>query len=69
MTTTELIKLLQSLEFGGATGLPREISFKIPSKLLKRTYIWNPTITVYGTGDGTLGADITLKLDADENTR
>ena len=30
MTTTELIKLLQGLEFGGVTGRPREISIHIP---------------------------------------
>lgn len=27
MTTTELIKILQRLEFGGATNRPREITF------------------------------------------
>ena len=30
MTTTELIKLLNDLEFGGATGKPREVNIIIP---------------------------------------
>lgn len=59
MTTTELIKLLQKVEFG-ASGRPREVSFKVPSKF--KTFIPEPEIIIDGTGDGIAGAEITLKL-------
>ena len=59
MTTTELIELLKSVEFG-ASGRSREISFKIPSK--SKTFISNPDIKVSATGDGIAGAEVTLNL-------
>lgn len=48
MNTTELIKLLKSYEFGGATGKPREISFYINDSF----FISDPKIEVCGSGDG-----------------
>ena len=59
MTTTELIELLKSVEFG-ASGRSREISFKIPSK--SKTFISKPDIKVSATGDGIAGAEVTLNL-------
>ena len=58
MTTTELINLLNSVEIGGITKKPREISFDIPSLgLLAR-----PEISISGTGDGLCGAELTLQI-------
>lgn len=54
MTTTELIELLKSLEFGGATGRPREISFWIGDKKYR-------TLELTSTGDG-LFTTIDFKL-------
>lgn len=56
MTTTELIKLLQSIE-KGASGRSREISFVINDE-----EIFEPDIKIVGTGDGIAGAEITLRL-------
>lgn len=56
MTTTELIKLLQDLEFGGS-GRPREISFFVGKK-----FIPNPDIKFEGSGDGIAGAELCLRL-------
>ena len=56
MTTTELIELLKKYEFGGATGRPREISFKY-----KNNFLAEPDIVVESTGDG-LFSEITLEL-------
>lgn len=56
MTTTELIELLKKYEFGGATGRPREISFKY-----KNIFLAEPDIVVESTGDG-LFTEITLEL-------
>lgn len=55
-TTTDLIKILSSIEFG-ASGRSREISFKIGDD-----YISEPEITIDGTGDGIVGAQVLLKI-------
>lgn len=57
MTTTELIKLLKSIE-KGSSGRSREISFKY-----KRTLISEPDIIINSTGDGCAGAEVTLLLE------
>lgn len=57
MTTTELIELLKANEFGGITGKPREISIDTDMGFMP-----NPTIIVTSTGDGMLGAEITLTI-------
>lgn len=56
MTTTELIKLLQSIE-KGASGRSREISFKIGDD-----FIFEPIIKISGTGDGCCGAEVNLEI-------
>ena len=56
MTTTDLIRVLKQNEFGGATGRPREISFKT-----EKGYIFTPDIVVNSTGDG-LVTEICLEL-------
>ena len=56
MTTTELIKLLQSIE-RGASGRSREITFKIGDD-----FIFEPNVKVIGTGDGCCGAEVTLEI-------
>mgnify|MGYP000385942443 CR=1 FL=1 len=57
MTTTELIKLLQSVEFG-ASGRSREISFYVGEE-----FIFEPEIKISSTGDGCAGADLCLKIE------
>ena len=56
MTTTELIRILQKNEFGGATGRPRTINFKT-----EQGFLPEPDIVVDSISDG-LFTDITLKL-------
>lgn len=56
MTTTELIEILKSVEFG-ASGRPREISFYIGKK-----FISSPSVLIEGTGDGIAGAELCLRL-------
>ena len=56
MTTTELVKLLQSIE-KGASGRSREISFVINDE-----EIFEPYIKIIGTGDGIAGAEVTLRI-------
>lgn len=56
MTTTDLIELLKKNEFGGATGRPREISFKY-----KNQFLACPEVVVNSTGDGLI-TEITLEL-------
>ncbi len=63
MTTTELIALLKKNEFGGATGRPREISFRFRDMLIA-----DPDIEVVGTGDGLI-TDIELELVQEDNSR
>ena len=63
MTTTELIKLLQSVEFG-ASGRSREISFRI----LPKKYLFEPIIKIEGTGDGIAGAELCLRLENRQDT-
>jgi hypothetical protein len=60
MTTTELIELLKSVEFG-ASGRAREISFRISHE----NYIFEPYIKIDCTGDGVAGAELCLRLDGD----
>jgi hypothetical protein len=57
MTTTEVIKLLQSVEFG-ASKRPREISLTIDGK-----FIASPNIKIDGTGDGCAGAELSLLIE------
>lgn len=56
MTTTELIKLLKSIEYG-ASGRSREISFKIGKR-----NIFEPNIRISSTGDGICGAEACLEI-------
>lgn len=56
MTTTDLIELLKRNEFGGATGRPREISFKY-----KNQFLACPDVVINSTGDGLI-TEITLEL-------
>ena len=58
MTTTELIELLKSVEFG-ASGRPREISISLNSEGM---FFPNPKLNIVGTGDGVAGAELTLEL-------
>jgi hypothetical protein len=59
MTTTELIKLLSRVEHG-ASGRPREISFRL--KNCKKVNVFEPTIEIDSTGDGCAGAELTLRI-------
>lgn len=58
MTTTELIELLKSVEFG-TSGRPREISISFNSEGM---FFPNPKFNIVGTGDGVAGAELTLEL-------
>lgn len=58
MTTTELIELLKSVEFG-ASGRPREISISYNSG---KIFFPEPDISISGTGDGIAGAELCLEL-------
>ncbi len=58
MNTTELIELLQSVEFG-ASGRPREISISFN---LGGLFFPNPKLSIVGTGDGVAGAEVTLEI-------
>lgn len=58
MTTTDMIKLLQSIE-KGASGRSREISFYIGE-----LFIASPDIKIKGTGDGIAGAELTLNIES-----
>ena len=64
MTTTELIKLLQSFE-KGASGRSREISVKVKQNDNSPNFFGCAKITVISTGDGVAGAQIELLLDSD----
>ncbi|MFA5208437.1 MAG: hypothetical protein WC428_07390 [Candidatus Paceibacterota bacterium] len=57
MNTTELIKLLQSVEHG-ASGRPREISFNVGKQ-----FIPEARISIDGTGDGCAGAELCLRIE------
>ena len=59
MTTTELIKLLQSVE-KGASGKAREISVYFCNK--ERIFTSSPNFEISSTGDGCLGAELTLNI-------
>ena len=59
MTTTELIKLLQSVE-KGVSGRSREISFEIGD-----AFIYEPDIKISSTGDGICGAEVTLRMEGE----
>lgn len=56
LTTTELINLLKSVEFG-ASGREREISIYVDDE-----FIAEPTFIINGTGDGIAGAELNLKI-------
>lgn len=56
MTTTELMDLLKSVEFG-ASGRPREISITTDCGFYP-----NPDITIHATGDGIAGAELCLSI-------
>lgn len=62
MTTTELIKILQSLE-KGASGRSREISIYYTNKNGRMKFKSLPKIEVVSTGDGCAGAELTLLID------
>lgn len=57
LTTTELIELLKSVEFG-ASGRAREISIYIDEE-----FIAEPIFKINGTGDGIAGAEVNLKIE------
>lgn len=59
MTTTELIKLLRTVEHG-ASGRSREISFIVQD--IESVFYSDPTIEINSTGDGCAGAELCLKL-------
>ena len=61
MTTTELIELLKSVEFG-TSGRPREISISFNSG---EVFFSNPKLNIAGTGDGVAGAELTLEITGD----
>lgn len=60
MNTTELIKLLQSVE-RGASERSREVSFYFGG-----LFIPSPVISIDSTGDGIAGAELCLKLEEKE---
>ena len=64
MTTTELIALLQSKEFGGATGRSRDINIYIRNGDGSETWVMDNDshFIVTGTGDGMLGTNIDLTI-------
>ena len=59
MTTTELIKLLQSVE-KGASGRSQEISFEIGD-----VFMYEPDIKISSIGDGICGAEVTLRMEGE----
>lgn len=61
MNTTELIELLKKVE-KGASGRSREISFKIEKT--RKSYIPEPNIEIYSTGDGISGAEVCFRITA-----
>ncbi len=63
MTTTELIRLLKSIE-KGASGRSREISFEVKRK--RTSYIHEPDIEISSTGDGIAGAEVCLRIIVDK---
>jgi hypothetical protein len=60
MTTTELIKLLKSIEFG-ASGRPREITFWFEGGPKVNTYSFK-SLELSSTGDGVAGAEVSFNL-------
>jgi len=61
MNTTELIKLLKSVE-KGASGRSREVSFDV----MGYSFMPEPTIKISSTGDGCAGAQLCLDLKEQE---
>lgn len=57
VTTTELIELLKSVEFG-ASGRPRAIDL-----ILNEEFINVHSISVNSTGDGIAGAELCLEVE------
>ncbi len=62
MTTTELIKMLQSIE-KGASGRSREISIYYTDINGCMKFKADPTFEITSTGDGCAGAEVTLLID------
>lgn len=56
-TTTELIKTLTELEYGGISKKPRVISLTVNGKFMPE-----PDITLSGTGDGIAGPEISFDV-------
>jgi hypothetical protein len=66
MTTTDLIKLLQSVE-KGASGRSREIRISTQNKngAIKNTVLKETdTLEIVSTGDGIAGAELSLVINA-----
>ncbi|UVX98880.1 MAG: hypothetical protein [Bacteriophage sp.] len=60
MTTTELIKLLKSIE-KSVSGRSREINFRINNEVF-----FSPDVKISGTGDGCAGADVKCFIELKE---
>ncbi len=58
MTTTDLIKLLMTFEFG-ASGRSREISIYMEGEMIMSE---EGTLVLSSTGDGCAGAEMTLEI-------
>lgn len=67
MTTTELIKLLQTIE-KGASNRSREITIYKRDKKgkLKQIVFRNENIEILSTGDGCIGAELSLIINTKE---
>lgn len=61
MTTTDLIKILKNVEFGGITGKSRSINIIIESENNK-LFLSDPKISIVGTGDGLI-TELLLKIE------
>lgn len=64
MTTTELIEILQRLEFGGVTKEPRQVSISVTDKDGCYYPVLNSRskLVIDGTGDGIAGATLELSI-------
>lgn len=56
-TTSDLINFLKKVEFGGATGRPRIVSFQINGEFMPE-----PRISIASSGDGLI-SEICLNID------
>lgn len=65
MTTTELIELIQRVEFG-ASNRPREIHWSVYDVNGNiKDIAYNVDIKVIGSGDGVAGADLELLIECE----